>query len=72
MKYLKTEKMFSVLRCEMLLRNVKYVPRETAGHMKYPHKADMIAAVTDDGSCKACVEAMVSVKSKCSDTGNGR
>ena len=64
--------MFSVLRCEMLLRNVKYVPRETAGHMKYSSSTNVAVTVTDDVSCKACVEGTVSVKSQCSDTGNGR
>jgi len=72
MKYLKTEKMFSVLRCEMLLRNVKYVPRETAGHMKYSSSTNVTVTVTDKVSRKACVEAMVSVKSQCSDAGDGR
>ena len=51
MKYLKTEKMFSVLRCEMLLRNMKYVPRETAGHMKYSSSTNVMISVTTDVSC---------------------
>ncbi|MBR5961983.1 MAG: hypothetical protein IKZ98_13450, partial [Clostridia bacterium] len=64
---LKTENLFSVLRCEMLLRNMKYVPRETAGHMKYSSSTNVIDTVTYDVSYKACVEVTVSVQSGCSD-----